>query len=180
MESTHSTHRTPWLTSILLTFLVATLFGCAPSSPIRIEASRVKGYHTVSALVADADAIVIAQATTDHRIERIASVPFTVVVMEVLDVLKGSVEKGARINLRQTGDGKVTVEDAPAVSPGTTYLLFLNRFTFGPGRETDQFVIVGVAAGMYEVHALEASRLDTLSPDLPTTISLDMLRNQLR
>lgn len=35
------------------------------------------------------------------------------------------------------------------LTPGTTYVLFLNVFTYGPGQDTDEYVVVGGSAGLY-------------------------------
>jgi predicted NUDIX family phosphoesterase len=59
------------------------------------------------------------------------------------------------------------------------YLLFIERFTFGSGRRTHQYVVVGAGAGLCSVAATVASRLDPESRELPAQVDLAEAREQV-
>jgi len=96
-------------------------------------------------------------------------------------VLRGAVD-GATIKLRQLGgpNGTMVIEDsAPLVRPGNSYVAFVWRFTYGPGRDTDQYYPVGGGPGLFLDQGGTLKRLDPESPDLPATITLSDLAHQL-
>lgn len=143
------------------------------------EGLRVKTYGSIQQLTADAEIILVARATTVRSIERIQTIPFSVTEMEAVAVWKGTLTASTRFKLRQDGDG-ATASEVPVVTAGRTYLVFIKRFTFGPGRETDQFVVVGAGAGLYAIEGPLATRLDPLSRDLPDRVLVTKLRDEVR
>ncbi|MGI8688391.1 MAG: hypothetical protein ACR2M3_07405 [Thermomicrobiales bacterium] len=77
--------------------------------------------------------------------------------------------------MRQLGspNGNVVIEDtAPLLQSGGSYVIFLERFTFGPGKETDQYIPVGGSAGLFRNQNGTLQKLDPDSPNLPATIAL--------
>ena len=154
--------------------VVAIVVGCgsntAASSTHGIQLSRAKSYTSVRQLAADSTLVVIGSATANVRIETINNIPFTVTSITVSRVLKGS-WTGTSLAVRQTGSTSDPVGGSPLVSPGETYLLFLQPFVGVPGT-SGQFVVVGVAAGLFRVNGQFAYRLDPESPSLPATIAV--------
>lgn len=168
---------------LLLPFL---LVACGPgveanTTPQFVEGLRTKIYHSISELNADAVAVVRITATDARLVEPVGTVPFTVTTVRVDQVLRGSVD-GGTIKLRQLGSpsGHTVIEDASSlVQPGSSYVAFIHRFTFGPGRDTDQYVPVGGVAGLFLDQSGTLKRLDPESPDLPATITLTDLQKQV-
>ena len=87
------------------------------------------------------------------------------------------------ILLRQMGSpsGHIVLEDvAPLVEAGKAYyVVFLSRFTYGPGRDTDQYIPVGGGPGLFSDQRGTLSPLDPASPDLPKTVTLASLQQQM-
>ena len=177
-------YRSIWLLAVL-TFVIL-LTGCVQStvggaSPVHIEAARVKFYHSIQELNADAVAVVRITATSTRSVEQSRTTPFTVTVVKVDRVLRGSVASPT-IKLRQLGSpsGAIHIEDAgPLVQPGWSYVVFLIRFTYGPGRDTGQYYPVGGGAGVYLDENGMLKRLDPQSPDLPAALSEAELQQQI-
>lgn len=165
---------------------VTLLLGCAQGmagggSPIHVDAVRAKSYHSIQDLNADSIAVVRITATNTRSVEQIVAVPYTVTVVKVDQALRGAVG-GPTIKLRQMGSpsSAVVIEDGvPLVQPGQSYVAFLLRFTYGPGRATDQYTPVGAGAGLFLDQAGMLQRLDPASPDLPATLPLADLQQQL-
>lgn len=136
-----------------------------------IQGSRVKSYSSIAELSADSQLIVAAVATTSRTTTSIQELPFTVTVLNVRTIFKGAAP--ASIKLRQLGDATTQTSDEmdALVIGGTAYVLFLNVFTFGPGQDTDQDVVVGGSAGMYSLQGQTLRHVRGPDP-LPQTLSL--------
>jgi len=143
-----------------------------------VDGSRVHNYSSVRELSADAHVVVLARATGTTRVETIEKIPFTVTTMDVLQIWKDSAGIPTQFELRQVGATSVTGH-VPLAVTGQTYLLFLQRFTYGPGRDTTQFVVVGSGAGMYLVSGSRASRVDPDSTLLPAVTDVANLHAQV-
>jgi len=143
-----------------------------------VSASRIKDYSSIQQLRDESLAVTHITATDKQTVEYVDNIPFTVTVATVDRVLRGAlVEK--RIKIRQLGDGKTTVEDAvPLLQPGKAYVVFLQQFTYGPGKETDQYVPVG-GVGLYLDQAGVLQRVDPHSSRLPATLSPQELERQI-
>lgn len=158
--------------------------------PVVIHASRVKAYHQIRELAADAELIVRARAKT-HSLEQVRSrpnlppTPFTISIVQVTEVLQGSLSGQSELKIRQLGGVtesgvKVVLADQPPLlQDGADYVLFLTRFTYGPGRDTDQFVIVGAGAGEFGDRSGTVTRLDAHSPDLPRRLAMSELKREI-
>jgi hypothetical protein len=144
-----------------------------------IHASRVKAYDSIRSLGADAKAVIIAVATNEAAAAELNRIPFTITYVQVRNAFKGRVLSN-RIKIRQLGNSKTRTSDEmdPLLASGTTYLLFLNVFTFGPGQDTDQYVVVGGSAGIYIVSGRTATHVRGPDP-VPQTISLEELQAEL-
>lgn len=88
---------------------------------------------------------------------------------------------GSRLGPYRTSNGFALASD------GRNHPLYGHRgergptvFTFGPGQETDQFVVVGVGAGLYQLAGTEAHLLDKESPELPSRIAATDLEATVR
>ena len=152
----------------------------SPPTIHHIDLNRVRAYSSIAELTSDSDVIAKVTATSQHRVETIgqgaAGLDFTVTNVIPNRVLKGNVPPGSGLRVRQTGSATQVCDDCgPAFKPGGHYLLFLQRFTLTPGDSTGQYVIVGVAAGLYEVRDdSHIAKLDPVSPEsLPAVTSLD-------
>jgi hypothetical protein len=159
--------------SLLVAFLAASCVSGGGGGAI--EGSRVREYHSIQQLASDSDRIVIAVATSTRTEDSVQAVPYTVTVANVQSVLKGSPVSAVKV--RQFGNSSVSTSDDfdALLTAGTTYVLFLDVFTYGPGQDTDQHVVVGGSAGEYRLDG------DTLhhvrGPDpIPETLSLKDLR----
>jgi hypothetical protein len=144
----------------------------------QIEGLRARGFHSIRELTVGAEIVVLARATPTRVVERIQTVPFSVTTMQAVQVWKGALPVGSSFKLRQLGDS-LDQGEVSLVSADQTYVLFIDRFTFGPGRETDQFVVVGGGAGSYLVAGSQARRVDPDSPDLPARVELGDLRSDV-
>jgi hypothetical protein len=144
---------------------------------MHVDVSRATAYHSLRELAADADLVVRVVATTQHSVELVEGypqdplpIPYTVTSVTVREGLKGRISGPPSLKIRQIGssDGSVQVDHAPAIlQPGRPYLLFLDVFTYGPGRATDEYVLVGGGAGLFSDDGSSVGSLDTDSPDLP-------------
>jgi hypothetical protein len=145
-----------------------------------IQASRVKGYDSIRSLAADAKVIVVAVATNQTSAAEVDGVPYTITLVQARTMLKGHLVTSSGIKIRQLGNAKTRTSDEidPILTQGTTYLLFLDVFTFGPGQDTDQFVVVGGSAGVYIVTGQTATHVRGPDP-VPHSITLRELQTEL-
>jgi hypothetical protein len=114
-------------------------------------------------------------------VETIGTIPFTITVANVVDRIAGQPANSA-IRIRQFGDPNrpaLTRNEPPLLAAGSTYVVFVQPFTYGPGSVTNQFVIVGGGAGLYLEQAGVLHRLDPYSRQLPETLTLQDLRGQI-
>ena len=153
----------------------------ATRSQRTIEVSRVKAYHSIAELSKDADLVVQVTPTGSRTVEVSPSgLPSTIAIVTVTRVLKGSLNGATTIKIRQIGDGVTAVSDgAPLMKDAASYLVFAQQFTYGPDQATDQFVVVGVGAGLFAVdHGILVS-MDPLSPDLPKGLTIAQMEAAL-
>lgn len=154
----------------------------ATSTVYVVQSLRVESYSTIQQLLAQSIAVVRVTATTPSVVEVVTVVVPTIGVLDVSSatvsvvrvdqVLFGSVS-GPEIKVRQNGTGRMNIRgEAPLMEAGKSYVLFLRRFTYGPGMDTDQYIAVGGSAGLYADDGGTLRRLDPESPRLPATISL--------
>jgi hypothetical protein len=136
-------------------------------------------YHSIGQLAADSRAVIVLTATATASGESVQGIPYTVTQARVERVIRGELQ-GSTVRIRQLGGTGVTVEGgSPILKSGRTYLAFIEPFTFGPGAETDQWVIVGAGAGLFLVQGTTLTRLDPESVDLPVATSFDSLQASL-
>lgn len=136
-----------------------------------LEASRVRDYVTVAELKSDAEAAVIATATSTRSASDIGGVPFTTTEMSVREVLWGTLANNDTLQLRQLGSTSQQDDDAPVVRSGQTYLIFVRKFVYSSGQDTGEYVVVGGGPGLFEADGQDSFRkLDGLSPKLPARI----------
>lgn len=150
--------------------------------------SRVKLYDTPEELAQDSDLIVNGKVLNQQEVYDIDdTIPFTIVQVEVGDVLKGT-PNNAVIEVRQTG----LLEESFVVN-GSNYLFFLVPSDL-EGPQAEQYYITGATAGLYEVEtpansttaarskttAATLERVDTESgDDLPSTMTVADLRDAI-
>lgn len=163
--------------------IIVTLAGCggvnsvgsaAKSSVAKqqevIDVSRIHTYTSLAELASAASLIVVFEATGTQDVTTIGGIPFTITAISVLEVLKGDAKVGDNLQLRQVGPR--VGSNQPVVTPGVDYLGFLVPFELLPGTSTGQYVIVGVAAGLYRASNGTFARVDSQSPRLPGLISV--------
>jgi hypothetical protein len=144
-----------------------------------IAATRAKSYHSIAELDRDSIAVALVRGTSQRSIDSPNGVPYTVTLVTVDRVLRGQLP-GTTLKIRQLGGPGVTSpDDGPVLVSGRQYAVFLTVFTYGPGRETDQYVITG-AAGLYENNGTLLIRLDPQSRDLPASLTLAELEAQIK
>jgi hypothetical protein len=144
-----------------------------------IQGSRIKSYSSIRQLAADSNAVVVAVATSVNSPANVQGTPYTITTVEVRSTLRGSVS-GSTIKIRQLGNQTIQTSDEidPLLVSGTTYVLFLDVFSFGPGQNTDQYVIVGGSAGVYILQGQAAHHVR--GPDqVPQSISLGDLQSEV-
>ncbi|KJE23064.1 hypothetical protein FF36_02666 [Frankia torreyi] len=171
----------------LVLLVLACIVGCSGSGPSASPSpaggsttapagpSRVKSYHNIAELKADSDAIVRVQATDRTQTTVISGIPFTITDVHVTEVIRGTLPSTIRI--RQTDTGGVGGDDI--LKPGSSYLLFLERFARDGEDVTNQYAVVGVAAGLYLEDSGQASHQDTESPQLPQVLPVRDLKAQI-
>ncbi|WP_131745810.1 hypothetical protein [Frankia sp. Cppng1_Ct_nod] len=156
-----------------------------PADGRYIEMSREKTYTSLDQLTADSDAVARVKTTSKTAVVEVDNIPFTITDVRVTEVLRGSLPDSIRI--RQTGTSDTRYQDSgssettrsPVLHSSTTYLLFLDRFN-RPGEDvTNQYVIVGVAAGIFREEGDQALLQDNESPNLPATVSIPSLRSRI-
>jgi hypothetical protein len=141
--------------------------------------SRLKTYDSIAQLRADSVAVALIRATSTRRLELVAGTPFTVTTVNVLRVLAGE-NVGSTLKLRQLGRDGIRLEGGVMpVRAGSEYVVFLQHFTFGPGGETDQFLVTGEPAGILAFAANRVTRLDEDSVAIPASLTLAELTTQL-
>lgn len=133
-----------------------------------VVVSRAKTYD-FRALKRDATAVVVATATAEKTDEPIATIPFTVTTMTVVETLRGDVP--ASFPLRQLGSATVTLEGSSPVVGGQTYLLFLMPFEFRHGEPNGQLVAVGGPAGVFLQTGPDTFARTDLESPLPDHVS---------
>lgn len=162
---------------LLLAFTACVLVGTT-ACYAGVAATRAKSYHSIAELDRDSIAVALVRATPQRSVESPNGIPYTVTQVTVERVLRGQLPS-TTVKIRQLGGGGArTSDDAPVLSAGKQYVVFLSVFTYGPGRDTDQFVVTG-AAGLYENNGGTLARLDPLSRDLPASLTLAELETQL-
>lgn len=121
-----------------------------------VSGSRIRSYKSLNELAKDAD--LIAEVTIGpNRLstEAVAEIPFEILSAKITRVTRArgnsKPKPGDEIKIRQLGTGP-TISDAETVSLtlGSSYMLFLSGFRLTPGGPpTDQYVVVGVDAGLF-------------------------------
>jgi hypothetical protein len=136
-----------------------------------VDGSRQHIYSSLKALATDSPSIVIATAAKQEA-TAIHGVPFTITTMRLTKEIKGTAPSTFRV--QQLGTGAEAGGDAPAVATvGQAYLPFLQQYEQQPGVAVadDLFVTVGADAGMYARHSDKFDKVDSLSPDPPSTLT---------
>jgi hypothetical protein len=155
--------------------------GNTSNTAIHVSTSRTKQYNSIQQLISDSQVVVRVTPTSTRTVETVGATQFTVTTVNVDQVLRGTMSSRT-IKVRQLGapTGNVVIEDAPPLlQPGSSYVLFLERFTYGPGKETDQYIAVGGGAGTFLNQNGTLKRLDPASPNLLATISLTDLQRSI-
>lgn len=183
--------------SAVLVVVAVALTGCssgdrAPKAagPERtVLGSAARSFGSLSDLISSGKAVVRVRSTTERSVEWIGDVPFTVTSVDVMGVERGSVANAERVRVRQLGGtvgGVQVASNAVLLQPGTQYVLFVEPFSFGDGRDTGQWVILGPDLGMYELRGDRLLRPS--SPDIPggdgasavpASLTLQQLRAEL-
>lgn len=174
----------------LVASLAAVIFlpRSTPSAPAHrlvgvLDTDRLKAYSSIGQLAADSAALVEFTATSATVTDLIGAtqVPFTVTTVADPRTLQGTTASRP-LKIRQLGGTRGNVvfsSDVPLLLPGATYVAFVQKFTFGPGHDTDQYVITGDGAGLFRVlDRGVVSRVDPDSTQLPATLTLTELVSQ--
>lgn len=133
----------------------------APTTTVAGAMSVPEYYDTVEDLVANASLIVEVMVSDEVDEEAISSSTFavtTVTVTQVLSEGETAVAAGDEVRVRYTGRTTELYEGMPGpLVAGDRYILFLEPFTFGDGRDTGQWVVVppGQWRGQAKGHAFE-------------------------
>jgi len=155
------------------------------SNGAAVHGSAARTFHSLRELTDASRAVVQVRATPQHTVEVIGGVPFTVTTVEVTKIEHGSVNGQTTLHVRQLGgeqQGVAVASNAVLLRPGTDYVLFVEPFSFGDGRDTGQWVIVGPDAGQYELQGdrLVRSSGAPVSTDAEDTVPATMSLAQLR
>lgn len=143
-----------------------------------MSASRTKNYRSIQQLRDDSLAVAHVTVTNNGTIEYVDKVPFTIAMATVDRVLHGTLPEKS-VKIRQLGNGNTNVTDAvPLLQPGKSYVVFLQRFTYGPGKDTDQYIPAS-GVGLYLDQGGVLQRVDPNSSQLPATLSLPDLERQI-
>ncbi len=151
--------------------------GLTTNAPI-VDGSRQHIFGSLKELATDSPTIVTATATKQET-TTIRNVPFTVTTMRLTDVIKGTAPATFRVQQLGTGAGAGEGGEAPVVAVvGQTYLLFMQPYEQQPGVvvASDLFVTVGADAGMYAGNLDRFDKTDGLSPSLPNSVTVSLVR----
>ncbi len=165
--------------------LFLALTGCSASEPedaegapqIEVAGSRAKEYSSLDDLAASASAIILAAPTGKSLDVSLPaeqggtkeSAPTPYVVMEVLEVLRGSLN-AQTIELVSPGDDVRTGERS--LLTGGPYVLFITPAMYAADEPAGGYVVVGGPAGVYAKAGSTYVRVDDASPRLPSTIDV--------
>jgi len=182
---------TRW-TGMLVAAALASVAACGSSPPPQerplgnlqsgsyVHGSGTRSYVSFNELAHDASAVARLNFTGQISVEHIGPTPFSVSVMHVDRVLKGTLPSST-IKLRTLGappGSNEAVSDVDfSLSRGISYIAFLTQFTYGPGRETDQFVLVG--GGLFREEEGFVIRLNPDQSRIPARLSLSDFEGQL-
>jgi hypothetical protein len=122
--------------------------GGQPSAVVtqRIVTTEAQPAASVANLIAESDLVVRGVVTGRRRYEAMSGVPFVVSEVRVTSVLAGTA--ATAVWVRQVGGPGVETPAVPVLAPGRAYVLFLQRFAYGPGAPSDQFIVTGNGAGI--------------------------------
>ena len=130
-----------WFSVVL--FSLTALFGCSAGPIGGTTHYSGTGIEYTSIQQVNAEAVAVVQVTaTSTRKTNPGHAPSVTTDVRVDRVIRGVVS-GSVIKIRQFGslDPRVVIEDAdPLLQSGQSYVLFLDRFTYGPGRDTGEYV----------------------------------------
>jgi hypothetical protein len=112
----------------------------------RIETNDAQSAASVPELTADSDLVVRGVVTGRRSLEVVAGVPFIVSEVRVTETMAGP--PASVVWVRQVGGPGVETPRVPALVPGRAYVLFLQRFAYGPESPSDQYVVTGNGAGI--------------------------------
>jgi hypothetical protein len=151
-----------------------------PKSGSYVDGSAAHAYSSLKELAHDASAVVRLSFTGQVTVEHVGTAPFSVNVMHVDQVLRGSLPS-ITVKLRTLGapPGSTEASGATTLTQGVSYIVFVTPFTFGPGSTTDQYVIVGGRAGLFRVDQGNVVRLDHDSTQLPASLPVSDFENRL-
>ena len=144
-----------------------------------IEASRAHYYSSVTELGRDSTLVAMIRPTGQTTVEQIGGIPFTISTVAVQRTIKGR-SSSTTLRLRETGSNTTVGDVDPLVSKGRTYVAFMQPFELTPGKATGQWVLTGAGAGLFSLTGSTMTKLDPESPQIPSTLSADMVASGLR
>jgi hypothetical protein len=115
----------------------------------RIVTTDAHPAASVAELAAESDLVVRGTVTGRRRHEELSGVPFVVSEVRVTSVLAGPAT--ATVWVRQVGGPGVETPAVQVLAAGRVYVLFLQRFAYGPDAPSDQLVVTGNGAGIVAV-----------------------------
>lgn len=119
--------------------------------------SRATLYSSVADLASASDAVVVGSVASKKVAADIdGTTEFTLSTIDVSSVLKGDVQQGAQIVVRQTGSANQPSGET-FMTEGTTYLLYLVKSGLD-GDLASQYYITGATAGLYAAQQTAAAK----------------------
>lgn len=163
--------------AIVATLLLTTAAACSTVGPrsslpnhvpqvTTPDTSRVREFHTIQDLAADATAVVLVHGTGKVRTEVIAEAAFDVATVDVDKVLAGTVSGASSLELHTFA----TSVDSQSLllASRQSFLIFVKPFYIEVGKATGEWIASGVDTGVFvELSDNLYHTVDPESPDLP-------------
>lgn len=202
--------RRPTLVAVTCGLAISTLTGCAgesgpagkttgtsaaTNSPAvdQPQTSRIRAYQSLDEVASYSTDLVIgtvigtptvvpaAQNPTDDRLQS------TIVRLRVDQDLGGpNAKPGQVLEIRQSGTREQPLLEQGSdtfLKPGSAYAVYLEPFSFEPGKSTGQYVIVGDKSFNYSTQSEQGTALNKNDPDtaqgFPLTLTATDLKNSL-
>lgn len=147
------------------------------SNSIGDSYSRTKLYDSIDALASDSAAIIVGTIRQSSIVQDIPHVTmdFTIHDVLVLDVIRGSIQAGDSIIVRQMGSVNWNSEIGTILDEGETVLLFLERSGLD-GELASHFYVTGATAGIYRLDPMDAVQMTDMTPGQLSKTDLHFIR----
>lgn len=130
--------------------------------------SRVKSFHSIDELRTDASAIVLASSSGPVVKIEAGGATLDFIGLNVIRKLGGNADVPSKISTLVPLEPK----SRSALVSGSPVLLFIDSYETTPGVPRKEWVVVGDGAGVFVASGARYAKTDSLSVDLPNTLTV--------